>query len=279
MEEIEGRKVYIVTGNKSQTVNVCDSSNVEGQYDWKIRIEDNEKFVDYSMVNTQKQGTVENLIKYLISKHDGKLEPTNHDHEWIERARKVIETCINEFVQEFIEHPYLHRVEHSLHMRLYSILRSQPLFDKHYPMANGEIFTQPIHKEWPETYPRENNTKRKDDNKNTRRGNFDLVILSPVQIKKCPPALFDEGRLIPPFIIEMGLNYGEDHLDQDKEKLENSKVMYGFLIHLERNTSNTVLNEEYIESKEKYTKNNTIKVAYAKIDGNEKYTKMIKSTY
>ena len=69
------------------------------------------------------------------------IRPRETDDEWIERASQITELCINELVQEFIEMPYLHRFEHSMHARLYSLLRDQPLFDRHFPLARGAAST------------------------------------------------------------------------------------------------------------------------------------------
>ena len=55
--------------------------------------------------------------------------------------------CVNELVQEFFEIPYLHRVVHSMHERLYSLLRDQPSFDRRLPLARGTAQTQPVHEE------------------------------------------------------------------------------------------------------------------------------------
>lgn len=81
-----------------------------------------------------------------------------------------------------------------------------------------------IHKEWPETVVR--------PEKNNIRGNFDIAILSPDSIAKSSPEDFAKGLIKPDFVIEIGLNYGLDHLSQDDSKLVNSECDNGYLIHL-----------------------------------------------
>src|SRR5579862_5595901 len=110
-----------------------------------------------------------------------------NDIEWIKEAVKNVEECIENFVQEFLEHPYLHRVEHSLHVRLYSMLKGRPWLKRNYQLAEREMSTQLIHKEWPERSPRHEN--------GNRRGNFDLAVLAPSQIKGCALDDFTSGRL------------------------------------------------------------------------------------
>ena len=150
----------------------------------------------------------------------------------------------------------MHRVEHSLHCDLFSRLSfgenlNQRLF------LNGELM-QLIHKEWPEFRPR--------PDKNNRRGNFDLVILSPNSLKESNIWDFINGRIEAPIVIEMGLNYTINHLEQDLLKLNNSNIYRGYLIHLAR--------KEFIDSFEDIeyllldieNKYKNIKTAYANIE-------------
>ncbi len=196
------------------------------------------------------------------------LEPVGQttplDAVWIERAMRITEICINELVREFLELPYLHRVEHSIHTRLYSILRIQPHFDRHFPLAEGGMLTQPIHKEWPETIPR--------PEKGNRRGNFDLAILSPGQLATCSLRDFKNGRLAPPIAIEMGLNYDEGHLSLDAEKLLNSHIQHGYLIHLLRELPHDSTIDETID---RLRAESTIRIAFARIERSRKFLKLL----
>ena len=193
---------------------------------------------------------------------------------WVVRASQITEASIDQLVLEFLEYPYLHRVEHSIHARLYGILKAQPHFDHTFPLQTGEL-TQPIHKEWPETESR--------PNKNGRRGNFDLAVLSPDGIAAMSLSQFEDGecdQIKPPIVIEMGLHYGMKHLSDDAEKLENSKVLHAYIVHLVRRKhreiafSNEIgiLNKKIAELKKN---NSNIKVAFAAVQSDKKFLKLL----
>jgi hypothetical protein len=91
-------------------------------------------------------------------------------------------------------------------------------------MRDRTLLAQPVHKEWPETIPQEN----------TRRGNFDLAVLTPWQLANCNVNDFRQGNLPAPIVIEMGLDYSASHLAQDRDKLIHSQVPHGYLVHLLR---------------------------------------------
>lgn len=90
--------------------------------------------------------------------------------------------------------------------------------------GQGNRCTTLIHKEWPETKAR--------PEKQGRRGNFDLAILNPEQILGHTVEDFTSGRIAPAFVIEIGLNYGLNHLKSDDKKLKNSGCPNGYLLHL-----------------------------------------------
>lgn len=239
--QIEGRNIHIINGSVSQTVNVCDENNQRGRYEWIVRLIP-PHFVDGDDV--QGQISIVGLIDWLKNDRSGRVErhPATfedktirlgcakpappEDAGWIAEAVRVTETCVGELVQEFLQTPCLYRVQHSLHARLYALLSGQPHFAGHFPLGTSGVLTQPIHKEWPETEPR--------PEKGNRRGNFDLAVLSPEQLRSSSTQEFTEGRLAAPIVIEVGLNYGEPHFAQDAEKLRNSSVPHGYLIHLLR---------------------------------------------
>jgi hypothetical protein len=137
-------------------------------------------------------------------------EPT--DDAWLHEAIDKTEEAIDALVREFLETPYLHRVEHSLHLRLYGLVRSR--FDdvaNTFQIGHELGATQLVHKEWPETFPR--------PEKNDRRGNFDIVVLSPKLLASCKTIEeFRQGRLPAPIVIEMGLDYEVHHLAKDARK-------------------------------------------------------------
>jgi hypothetical protein len=277
--QLGGRKIYIFTGRLSQTVNVCDAQNRQGNYEWKVRL-----FPPYFVneVNFGKISGIRSLIKWLKEERQGLIELYPHDDEaetqainidkppvaedsiWIERAMRITEVCIDELVLEFLRIPYLHRVEHSIHTRMYAILINQPHFDWHFPLAKEGMVTQAIHKEWPESIPR--------PEKGNRRGNFDLAILSPGQLSNCNLQDFSCGRLAPPIAIEMGLNYCEGHLAADAEKLLNSKIRHGYLVHLIRELPHDPSIDQTIA---RLREEKTIKVAFARFERGRKFVKFL----
>ena len=140
-------------------------------------------------------------------------------------VKNVLETAIDSLIDNFLAEPYIHRCEHSIHCELYNMLSVHRVLQGLYPFRNGEVYkTSLIHKEWPETIAR--------PEKNGRRGNFDIAILEPDMIQKYTLGDFYLGRIPPAFVVELGLNYKLNHLASDYEKLKNSNVNQGYLIHL-----------------------------------------------
>lgn len=146
---------------------------------------------------------------------------------WLAEATPIVEDSLNRLIREFATHPYLHRVEHSLHARLLGLLTDNPLFAGLAPIGDGARYTQPVHKEWPETIPRPN--KR-------GRGNFDIAILSRDQLRAATLDEFRDGRIAAGIVIELGLDYDLKHLSDDAAKLENSRVSRAYLVNLVRAT-------------------------------------------
>ncbi|MDR1973640.1 MAG: hypothetical protein LBQ31_03080 [Bacteroidales bacterium] len=155
-----------------------------------------------------------------------------------------VEQSINTLVKEFIEYPYLHRVEHSLHARLFEIMKTHAPLKQQVALKDGTV-TQLVHKEWPDN----GNSKK-------RRGNFDICVLTPTLLAKSEREDFVKGKLNAPVVIEMGLNYNIKHLKKDVEKLKNKKNAY--IIHLSRLKSR---NEKAVETLIE-AKNLGIKMAY-----------------
>lgn len=119
----------------------------------------------------------------------------------------------------------MHRVEHSLHVRLYDILSGVGGFGQSCTFDHGRHQTMMIHKEWPETVPRP---------KKKGRGNFDLAILAPNQLSEATLPQFVGGHIEAAIVIEVGLNYGYSHLENDYKKLVSSGVRAGYLVDLRR---------------------------------------------
>jgi hypothetical protein len=214
-----GRKVKVKTGTKSQTVNICASKNIHGEYDYVVRLRP--PFISDETLLQQRFNSIEDLVRYLERQHFGSLEKTPvitlagttqskpyllpaaqaeavtpssqaraetpSRTSWETDAILAVEQAIDQLILEFIAFPYLHRVEHSIHCELFKILTSRKIFSRTYAMSRG--VTQPIHKEWPEFVPR--------PDKGNRRGNFDLSITAPHRLKSCSFTEFREGGFDP----------------------------------------------------------------------------------
>lgn len=148
---------------------------------------------------------------------------------WLKRMVPRVELAIDDLVRSYARHPFLHRVEHSLHAQLYKLLTAIPELDETYELGSTGYRTGLVHKEWPETVGRPSKAK---NGRPARRGNFDLAILAPSQL----PAVssldqFTRGTIAAPIVIELGLGYDEEHLTGDIEKLESSQVPHPYLVH------------------------------------------------
>jgi hypothetical protein len=184
------------------------------------------------------------------------------EDQWIRQAKALVEESINYLLAEFLQSPYLHRVEHSLHTRLYLILDSHELLSQRIQFRDGQT-TQLIHKEWPETVAQ---TGR-------RRGNFDISILSPHLLHNSTRQEFRAGRLTAAIVIEMGLDYGLSHLAENEQKLVRSGVKHGYLLHLVRQQYRDAEVERLILSPK-----GQLASAYALIIGGKKFWKPIGGT-
>ncbi|MFG1928745.1 hypothetical protein [Cryptosporangium sp. NPDC048952] len=244
---IEGRRVYVATGTKTQTVRVCTEANERGVWAHEFRVGIEEQLTP-SMV--ARHSLITELSQWLVSvgarvKTSGSSTSGTHalpprtatpppsqvppSQAWLDEAVSLVDAAIDRLVREFLEHPYLHRVEHSLHTRLVALLTESPLFTERVMIGDSGHHTQPVHKEWPETTPR--------PQKDGRRGNFDLAILSPDQIRAATLLDFRQGRITAGIAIEMGLDYGYKHLADDHAKLINSAVPAGYLVDFRRDSA------------------------------------------
>jgi hypothetical protein len=76
--QIGGRRIYIVTGRKSQTVRVCHKDNRRGNYEWVIRLYQ-PFFVNEE--NVREKNNIKGLIKWLIEERNGKIEENSPNYE------------------------------------------------------------------------------------------------------------------------------------------------------------------------------------------------------
>jgi hypothetical protein len=279
MFTIEGRTVYIAKGKgKSDTVNICDANNRRGEYDWIIRIF---KPIVVNENDLLRFSRIEELVKWLTAELTARIEKqpdrdstTGHDvpifpaitsfdpaqDAWTQEARWLVEHALDQLVHEFLEFPYLHRVEHSLHAKFFSMLVSQLHFAQFYPLADGKIQTHTVHKEWPETRAREAQ----------KRGNFDIAIVAPAQLAAASLQDFREGRIAAPIVIEMGLDYDAAHLAADEEKLVNSAVPYPYLVHLMRRSCSDDLTDRIL-----FQPTGNIRSVYVGSGKNETFYKLL----
>lgn len=238
MFRVGGRLVKVVTGSKSQTVNICTERNREGVYAHIVRLYP-PHFVEEATLAGHRFRSPEDLVRFLCERHNGVVEvaPATRpvaataaphavtrrfdDDPWVCEALPRIDACVNAFVEGFVRYPFLHRVEHSQHCELYALLTGDEVLGA---TTRGRGFvTRLVHKEWPEWRVRD---------EKGRRGNSDLVVLSPATVRSCTVQEFLDGRIEPPVVIEVGLNYPTTHLLADFRKLCASGVHRGYLVHL-----------------------------------------------
>ncbi|BBM86841.1 hypothetical protein [Candidatus Uabimicrobium amorphum] len=258
MFQIGNYKVKIVTGKKTQTINVF---NTKGERCYKFRISDSKRFVNQNLL--QGHTSIQKMQQNLIKEHNAVIEKSCNGTEagldsWMQESIFYVEQAINNLLEHFVQVPYFHRVEQSLHCELFRhLLQSDPLNQ----VLNFEHFqTGIIHKEWPETIPREYEGKN-------QRGNFDFALLTPPSKKeqKITTDDFCKGLIRPSIVIEMGLNYDFKHLQNDHQKLINSGVDYGYLIHFARKNAGQKNVKEYVEQIISKEKASNIKIAYAHV--------------
>ena len=274
---INGRKLKVVTGEKTQTVNVCDNTNTEGSYARKFRILDRKHFVSDEFIKAQ--ASIQDLVHTL--KQRSAIEETCEsdsasgttiskeplfavDEKWVTSIIPEVEQAINKLIDEFIQNPYLHRVEHSLHCQLYCHLTDSKVLGK--IEDYGGVSPRRVQKEWPESKPREGHN---------RRGNSDLAILGPAAQfthQSVSPDNFQLGLIKPGVVIEIGLDYDLDHLEQDEIKLRNSDVRHGYLVHFARPTGEPQNLDELEQVIKRLIKeeNEGIHIAYAQVDQDRK---------
>jgi hypothetical protein len=240
---IGDRRVFLVKGKgRSNTVNICDANNRRGEYDWVIRFIEPTPFI--TDADTKKFQTVLDFVNWLKERGglveqvppsespdlpapipDSALGYDPDDDSWLHEAQWYVERAIVQLAHEFIEFPYLHRVEKSLHARLFQMLSTRPHFSRLFPLKAKDTFTQTVHREWPEAKVRPSKGKR---------GMFDLAIISPTQIQATTVPDFRDGRLQAPIAIEMGVDEDVTHLADDIDKLLNSEIPHAYIVHFVR---------------------------------------------
>ncbi len=235
---IDGRRIVIARGTSTQTVNVCTEANGVGDYEMRYRLPAHAEVRSEHLMSFSDLHELEAYLDRLMAQPEAPqasrpLPPAvpapPASDPWVQEATRAVDAAIGELLEGFLRDPYLHRVEHSLHAELFALLTRQPTLQGTVEMAGPEHHrTQLVHKEWPETRPREK------DGAPAGQGNFDLAVLAPAQVEKASVEQFRTGRIDPAIVIEIGLDYGLRHFEQDAEKLCNSAIAVPYLIHLSR---------------------------------------------
>lgn len=236
---VGARLIKISRGTLSQTVNICTEANQVGTYEVTYRLP---RDVDITTTELASLADLQALTRWLVS-HGGQPEtpgvgPRSRllprvpapaaDDDWVAAATAAADAAVTQVVDSFLAHPYLHRVEHSLHTLLHSLLKEQPNLAAMTALGQLGDQTQLVHKEWPETVP----GVEGDDS--GPRGLFDIAVLSPTQLAQASVDQFLDGRIDTALAIEVGLDYGLKHLSDDAAKLLHSKVPVPYLLHLTR---------------------------------------------
>jgi hypothetical protein len=232
---LNNRRVIVRTGTRSQTVNVCTRQNVLGKYEAVYRLP------ILSAIEAADVPEVEDLHAletWLVETRNALPEgPSGQpvvrsavgtnavDEAWLRGAVEKVEQAVDRLVDDFAQHPYRHRVEHSLHLQLFRALADHQPFDELKPVGTSSLLAGLIHKEWPETLPGKGANQR---------GLFDLAVLAPSQLAQATIDQYRQGRIHAPIVVEVGLDYGRGHLEQDLVKLRNSKVPYAYVVHFSR---------------------------------------------
>jgi hypothetical protein len=260
---VAGRRVKVVRGTRSQTINVCTPANQVGTYEVTYRLP-----FDVMVTTAELAGLADlhALDAWALARSGDPEVPgqpgapavlsvpsPRADDPWVVSARAAVDRAITSLVQQFLENPYLHRVEHSLHTLLHSLLKEQPELAALVALATAPHRTQLVHKEWPETIP----------DVGAKKGNFDIGILSPAQVGQATLKQFRAGRIAAPLAIEVGLDYDlEPHLRNDAKKLLQSQVPVPYLLHLSRlNVTNQAATEQLLCAPE-----GALRTAYVHVD-------------
>jgi hypothetical protein len=262
---IGGRRVIVTIGTRSQTIAICTVENQAGKYDAIFRLTGRAPLLPEDVTVHDDADKLRMWIsslgssaQYVGMKSGRRLLPEliaspAADDAWLADSVAVVEAELDLLTQDFLANPFLHRVEHSVHAELFSrLVRHDRFAERHQIGSTGQV-TQLVHKEWPETYVDESVSA-------TRKGNFDLAILAPNQLAAATLEHLRTGTVAAGIVVEMGLNYALKHLQQDEDKLRQSRVSAGYLVHLSRDGRRDTRAEEFMLGADRQP---NIKIAYA----------------
>jgi hypothetical protein len=92
MFEINGRKIKVSTGTRSQTVNICTSDNVLGEYESRVRLRP--PFITESALRQANYDSIEDLVSFLCLNHSGQIEPAGGLTNSSGRAKGLVRTSV-----------------------------------------------------------------------------------------------------------------------------------------------------------------------------------------
>ncbi|MEU4245022.1 hypothetical protein [Actinoplanes sp. NPDC026619] len=227
--DAQGRLVQ-VTSDKNQYVRIGTLTGGPDRWEQEFRLPAGGHV---SITEAKKQHSLTELIDWLNSNGavPAKANPRPTlvrelpEPGWMAEAKAAVESGLDSLIDDFLEDPFRHRVEHSLHVLLYERLAATGGFSKLCPIGDTQYRTTMLHKEWPETTPRP---------EKSGRGNFDLAIIAPNQLEQTKLPQFVGGHVEAAIVIEVGLNYGHNHLKNDYNKLDAAKVVAGYILDLHR---------------------------------------------
>lgn len=236
MADIAGRQVKLSTGRQTQTVNVCfEACPTMGSYEFKFRIADPAIFLTGEILAEYAFDDIAALRHFLVRHGAVEEEPGDREvpgvellkvnaefSEDVEDIIAQLDQHVDNFIEAFLEAPYTHRVEHSIHVDLFNRIAGIEAIAAEQITLSDEHSSPLVHKEWPEPTTIGNST---------RRGSHDLALLPP-----CTPTIqqFCRGFIRPFAAFELGLNYEQDHFLKDVYTLHYAELPAAYVIHLAR---------------------------------------------
>jgi len=184
---------------------------------------------------------------------------TSHVHQpsgpWLTDAVASVERCITRLFDDFVRDPFTHRVEHSLHLDLYHLLRNEVPLQGMKRIGDSPYRTRLVHKEWPSITPVALRGTAE------RRQSYDIAVLDPQAVRDASLDRFIHGRIDAAIAIELGLDYSLDHLQGDLRKLTTNPVSHRYVVHFSRKRSRLT---DRIE--ELVTHDSDVRVAFMHLD-------------
>lgn len=152
---VGGRRIVHRVGPRSQTVSVCTDANQVGTYERRYRLPSSVELSLDDLSDCSDLAAVEERLLELNGQPAGAGRPVSRlpdsipvpddNDEWFGHATAGVERAITNLVEEFREFPYLHRVEHSLHLRLAELITVELGGEQRESLKTGEA-TQLVHK-------------------------------------------------------------------------------------------------------------------------------------